>query len=286
MLSLDGSMATFADLRGRARGERLHMIGGRIFGVGGANVVIGPALAVAAVVAVAIAAAVGRWAGLGTARGASLAAVRAVVQLGAVSLLLGAIIGSIPASAAFVALMVGVAAWTSARRVTGQPVTRERSGAWVLLPIALAPLPVVGALVAGGVVPPLGVAIIPMAGILIGGTMTATSLAGRRALDELSSRRGEVEAALSLGFLDRDAAIEIARPTAAQALVPPLDQTRTVGLVTLPGAFVGMLLGGATPIEAGAVQLLVLLLLLAVETVAVAVTVELVCRGRIRRPAE
>ena len=64
-----------------------------------------------------------------------------------------------------------------------------------------------------------------------------------------------------------------------------MDQTRTVGLVTLPGAFVGMLLGGATPVQAGAVQLLVLVLLLAVETVAVAVTVELVCRDRIRRAA-
>jgi putative ABC transport system permease protein len=63
-----------------------------------------------------------------------------------------------------------------------------------------------------------------------------------------------------------------------------MDQTRTVGLVTLPGAFVGMLLGGASPIEAGAVQVLVLLLLLAVETVAVAVMIELVSRGQVCRP--
>lgn len=37
----------------------------------------------------------------------------------------------------------------------------------------------------------------------------------------------------------------IVRPAASDALLPGLDQTRTVGLVTLPGAFVGMLLGGA-----------------------------------------
>jgi hypothetical protein len=30
---------------------------------------------------------------------------------------------------------------------------------------------------------------------------------------------------------------------AASALIPPLDQARTVGLVTLPGALVGVLLG-------------------------------------------
>jgi putative ABC transport system permease protein len=118
-------------------------------------------------------------------------------------------------------------------------------------------------------------------GILIGGAMTATSLAGRRALDDLRTRRGEVEAALSLGLGDRDAALEICRPAASQALVPALDQTRTVGLVTLPGAFVGMLLGGASPVAAGAVQLFVLVALLAVETVAVALTTELVARGRV-----
>ncbi|WP_181782824.1 ABC transporter permease [Pseudonocardia pini] len=239
----------------------------------------GPGLAVAVVLAVAVAAASALLARLGTARGAVLASVRAAVQLGAVSLLLGVVVRSLGASAGFVLLMVGVATFTSARRITA-----DRSGAWVLLPIAAGPLPVVALLVVGGVVPATGLAVIPTAGILIGGAMTATSLAGRRLRDELEARHGEVEAALSLGLLPRDANVEIARPSAAQALVPALDQTRTVGLVTLPGAFVGMLLGGASPLEAGAVQLLVLVLLLAVETAAVALTLELVCRGRIRFP--
>jgi putative ABC transport system permease protein len=246
--------------------------------MGSTTVVIGPGLAAAGVLAVGLAAAVALWARLGTGRATIVAAVRAVLQLAAVSLLIGAIVGSVLLSAAFVLVMVAVAAWTSARRITPHP-----SGWWAVLPIAVAPLPVVALLVLGGVVPPVGVAVIPMAGILIGGTMTATSLAGRRTLDELAARHGEVEAALSLGLLPRDAAMEIARPSAGQALVPAIDQTRTVGLVTLPGAFVGMLLGGATPLQAGAVQLLVLVLLLAVETVAVALMLELVCRGLVRR---
>ncbi|MGH8826491.1 MAG: ABC transporter permease, partial [Jiangellaceae bacterium] len=61
--------------------------------------------------------------------------------------------------------------------------------------------------------------------------------------------------------------------------------TRTVGLVTLPGAFVGMLLGGASPVDAGAVQLFVLVALLAVESIAVLVTIELVARRMIVRRA-
>jgi len=133
------------------------------------------------------------------------------------------------------------------------------------------------------VLPAQALAVIPVSGILIGGAMTATALAGRRALDDLRTRRGEVEAALSLGLLPRDAALEICRPAGASALVPVTDQTRTVGLVTLPGAFVGMLLGGASPVQAGAVQLFVLVALLAVETVAVMMTVELVARGHLAR---
>jgi putative ABC transport system permease protein len=248
--------------------------------MGSTTVVIGPGLAVAGVLAVGLAATLAAVAHLGTGRSTLVAGARAVLQLGAVSLLIGAIVGSVLLSAAFVLLMVAVAGWTSARRITRHP-----SGWWAVLPIAVAPLPVTAVLVLAGLVPTAGIAVIPMAGILIGGTMTATSLAGRRVLDELETRRGEVEAALSLGFLPRDAAIEIARPTAGQALVPALDQTRTVGLVTLPGAFVGMLLGGATPVQAGAVQVLVLVLLLAVETVAVALMLELACRGLVRRTA-
>jgi ABC-type iron transport system FetAB permease component len=36
-----------------------------------------------------------------------------------------------------------------------------------------------------------------------------------------------------------------------QALVPALDRTRTVGLVTLPGAFVDVQLGGGSAVQAG-----------------------------------
>jgi len=78
----------------------------------------------------------------------------------------------------------------------------------------------------------------------------------------------------------------VCRPTAGQALVPALDQTRTVGLVTLPGAFVGVLLGGGSAVQAGATQLVVLVALLAVEATAVAVTIELVARRHLTRPGD
>uniref|UniRef100_UPI001650EF9B ABC transporter permease n=1 Tax=Aldersonia kunmingensis TaxID=408066 RepID=UPI001650EF9B len=129
-----------------------------------------------------------------------------------------------------------------------------------------------------GVLPATGLAIIPTAGIMFGGAMNTTSLAGRRANDELRTRRGEVEAALALGYLPRDARMEISRTAAATALVPGLDQTRSVGLVTIPGAFVGMILGGASTTAAAAMQLFVLISLLAVSSIAVVVTTEMVAR--------
>jgi putative ABC transport system permease protein len=237
---------------------------------------IGPLLAVGLVVLVAVAATVATVGQLGHGRQIVVAAVRAGVQLAAVSLLITAIVSSLWFTAAFVTVMCAVAAWTSSRRIGG-------GGAWwAAVPIAGGSLPVVAGLLASGLLPAKGIAVIPVTGILIGGAMTATSLAGRRAVDELVGRRGEVEAALALGLTDRDAALEICRPAAAQALVPALDQTRTVGLVTLPGAFVGVLLGGASPVTAGATQLFVLVGLLAVETIAVVTAIELVARGRLR----
>ena len=69
--------------------------------------------------------------------------------------------------------------------------------------------------------------------------------------------------------------------TGAQPLVPGLDQTRTVGLVTLPGAFVGVLLGGGTPLQAGAAQVLVLVGLLAAQTITVVVAHRLIRSARL-----
>ena len=88
-----------------------------------------------------------------------------------------------------------------------------------------------------------------------------------------------------MGLPERDAAIEVTRSAGHDALVPALDQTRTVGLVTLPGAFVGVLLGGGSAVEAGATQLLVLIGLLAVESIAIVLVTELAARGRLVRTA-
>jgi len=114
-------------------------------------------------------------------------------------------------------------------------------------------------------------------------TMTASAVAARRALDALTQRAGEVEAALGLGLSERFSRMLVIERPLSDALLPNLDQTRTAGLVTLPGAFVGVLLATGSAAQAAAVQVLVLVSLLLAQVCGVAVVGELVVRGKIAR---
>jgi putative ABC transport system permease protein len=235
------------------------------------------AVVLVALVALAVlASSVGR---LGTGRENVVAAVRAVAQLAAVSLVITAALANVWLSCAFVVLMFAVATATS----TGRIKVPRGQLPWVALAIAAGVVPVLALVFASGVVPFNGPGIIPIAGIVVGNMMTAATLTGRRAYDELAGHFGTYEAGLALGMTSPEAAFEVVQPTAREALMPGLDQTRTVGLVTLPGAFIGVLLGGGTPLEAGAAQVLVLMGLMAGQAITSAVLLRLVAAGRVVR---
>jgi putative ABC transport system permease protein len=206
------------------------------------------------------------------------AGVRAAVQLAGVALVLAAAMTRLWSSALVLSVMFVVAAVTAARRSEA-----DRGSPWLATALAIGMAAVIPLLLASRVVPLTGVAIVPVFGIVLGGTMTAVAVAARRALDTLRMRAGEVEAALSLGFSERDSRMEVIDRPLVDALIPNLDQTRTAGLVTLPGAFVGVLLATGSAAQAGAVQVLVLISLLLAQACGVAVTGELVARGWITR---
>lgn len=205
---------------------------------------------------------------------------RALVQLAIVAVVIAAVSPYPALALAFIAVMFSVAVWTAGHRVAP-------NGQWWMaaVPIAAGTLPVAGVMFLSGVLPLASLALIAVVGQQIGGAMATTTLAGRRIGDELSVRRGEVEAAVALGFEWPAARRLIVRHVAGEAVLPGLDQTRTAGLVTLPGAFVGMILGGAAPIDAGIIQLLVLLSLLAVNTTAAWVAFQLAAHGLWEKPA-
>lgn len=249
---------------------------------------LGPALAVALVLLSVVAVGVNYLGRTGHAVDAAASIIRAAAQLALLAGVLTLVITSLWASAAFVLLMAVVAAWTSAgRMLSGRSESsagrqsRSTNAVRCLLPVAAPTVVVVTALVVAGVLPPNGLAVIPTAGILLGGAMNTTSLAGRHAHLALRERYGEVEAALSLGLSESQAREMIVRPAAATALIPGLDQTKSVGLVTIPGAFVGMVLGGASVVSAAVMQLFVLIALLGVSTVALTVTAAMVSRTQL-----
>ncbi|HWK25178.1 MAG TPA: ABC transporter permease [Solirubrobacter sp.] len=214
---------------------------------------------------------------LGLSREIVIAAVRAIVQLTAVGALIALVFEIDALALAFVAVMVVTATLTSGGRIKGVPEARRRAGAAIGAPA----LGAAAILIAVGAFEPTPREVIPVAGILTGGAMIATTLTGRRLLEGLHDDADAIETRLALGDRLRTALAPTVRTAIRTGVVPVIDQTRNVGLVTLPGTFVGLVLGGASPAEAARVQLTVLLTLVAVELAAATVIAELIVRTRV-----
>lgn len=212
-----------------------------------------------------------RGAGVRLGRAPLVAVARGSVQLAAVGLVLRGVLSDPPTVVAALAVMLATATWTAGGRL--KDLDRARRAAVISC--------TAGATVALGIVFALGVLpfsaryIVALGGIIIGNTMTGATLAGRHLVAGLRARRDEVEAWLSLGATPRQAVRDIARTAAGEALIPAMDQTRTTGLVTLPGAFIGALLGGASPTQAARFQLVVLAAILASQAVVAVLVVYL-----------
>ncbi|MCW2762255.1 MAG: YbbM family protein [Marmoricola sp.] len=198
--------------------------------------------------------ALGRWARIGLGLFPLWAILRAVVQLTAVALLLRGILAVPWTVVVFVVLMLSTASWTAMRRL--DELWRGRRTAVVgVLTGAVTTLAVIFAL---QLVDLQARYLVAVGGIIIGNSMTAATLAGRNFLRGSRARRDEVEAWFSLGATPSQAHEEIGREAVRESLLPTMDQTKSTGLVTLPGAFVGALFGGASPAQAAEFQLVVL----------------------------
>ncbi|GAA2052302.1 ABC transporter permease [Williamsia deligens] len=211
-------------------------------------------LALGAVVLVAIAVALLTWFGTAHARAAIPAVSRAAVQLAVVAIVLHAAITTGWLVGVIVAVMFTVAVGTAARRLTDidHAVFRCAASCGVGATVTI------GLIVGAGVLDRDSRTLVAVSGIVIGGCMTAATLTGRRLTDGMRSNRDEIEGWLAIGAPPRRAVLDTARTAVTEALIPGLDQTRTVGLVTLPGAFVGALIAGADATQAARFQFIVL----------------------------
>ena len=210
----------------------------------------------------------------------ALAILRGAAQLAAVSLILGAVI----TSSAWVAVALGVMFL-----VATATATLRLGWSWIHLAMA-------GSSMAAGIVVALAVVfatgsielnaryVLALGGIVIGNSMTIAALAGRRFNEAVIDRWDLVEGWLALGATPRQATREMARGAAYSALIPSIHQTKTTGLVTLPGAFVGAIFGGLSPLEAGRFQIVVLASIIAAGSMTAVALVHMLAPVR-RRPA-
>ena len=221
------------------------------------------------IVLLGITSAVMAWGGVDARSAPWWAIARATGQLALVSIALRGALTYPPLVAVALLVMFTAAVWTSSRRLRDLP----GAALGVVTACGLAAATTLTVAFALRMLEFDARYLIALGGIVIGNTMTATTLSGRAFRRAAIAQRPEIEAWLSIGATPSQSAADVGRGAAHDALVPVIDQTRTTGLVTLPGAFVGALAGGASPVEAGQFQLVVLVTLIAAQSIAAVVLV-------------
>lgn len=210
----------------------------------------------------------------------AVAIVRGVVQLAALSLILTGIITEPVWITLALLTMFAIASSVGARRMgwSGRNLVIAASAIAFGVGVALTVVFATGAL---ELTARYALAIGAM---VIGNAMTVATLTGRHFTAAVSDHWDEVEGWLALGARPRTATLSIARRSVRDALIPSIDQTKTTGLVVLPGAFVGAIFGGLSPLDAGRFQIIVLAAIMAAG--AITATVMVTWLGPVRaRPA-
>ena len=227
----------------------------------------------ASLLLVAVAAAVAYRQRLGLTRDIVVAAARAGVQLitvGAILLVLFRRAG-LPGAAGWVAVMILIAGQVAGRRGVGVP--RARIAATV--GVAVGTVITLGALLAAGVIAPRPPVIVPVGGMIVAAAMLAAGIALRRLREDVQNARPVIEARLCLGQSARQAFLPHQQSALRTALIPAIDSTKVVGLISLPGAMTGLILAGFDPLTAIRYQIVVMYMLLAATALAALTTARL-----------
>jgi putative ABC transport system permease protein len=197
---------------------------------------------------------------LGLGREVALAALRALGQLALVGALLLIVFdkGGLPAAFAWLALMVTIAGFVAGRRASGIPQARQH--AWWGIGIAVSVT--MGLLLVLGTIDAVPRVVIPVGGMVVSTAMVTAGLALQRTAEAVVDQRARIEARLSLGLSARDAFLQPYRSAMRTALLPTVDTTKVVGLISLPGAMTGLILAGVDPWDAIRYQIVVMYMLL------------------------
>lgn len=167
----------------------------------------------------------------------------------------------------WIVAMIAFAAVTTQRRVG----SAHRIVGLAALAFATATAVCVAVLFGFGVFELQGRALVPLAGMMVGNSLGATVLVCTRLAAEADEHRNEIEARLALGLSGSAAFAPHVRRALRQALIPQIERTKSVGIVFLPGAMVGLVLAGVDVSEAVLVQAAVMFLVLGSVTMTTAV---------------
>ncbi|KAK1389485.1 Aluminum sensitive 3 [Heracleum sosnowskyi] len=159
--------------------------------------------------------------------------------------------------------MVVVAGYTAGQRAKQVPRGKYVAGASILVGTAVTMF----LLVLLKVFPFTPRYIIPIAGMMVGNSMTVTGVTMKRLRDDIRTQMSLVETALALGATPRQATLQQVKRSLVIALSPVLDNAKTVGLISLPGAMTGLIMGGASPTEAIQLQIVVMNMLIGASTI-------------------
>ncbi len=192
--------------------------------------------------------------------------VRAVVQLVAVGYVLEYVFGSESRLFTTVLLlfMVFNAAWNAAKRGGGI----RHATAISFLAIGAGSSVTLALLIATGAIRYEPYQVIPVSGMIVGNAMVALGLSFRQMAGAFASRRAEVETRLALGADILPASIGIIRDAIKTGMLPTIDSAKTLGIVSLPGMMTGLILAGASPLEAIRYQIMVTFMLLSTTAIA------------------
>ena len=101
---------------------------------------------------------------------------------------------------------------------------------------------------------------VPLVGIVVSSSMSSSAIAASQLIKTLNANRLEVETHLSLGARPDVAIAPYRRQAIRSAVMPQLSALTILGLGLLPNFMAGELLAGFHPLQAGAYQLLILLM--------------------------
>ncbi|MEL6148891.1 MAG: iron export ABC transporter permease subunit FetB [Chloroflexota bacterium] len=211
-----------------------------------------------------IAAGISRWQSADLERDLVIATVRSFIQLILIGYALELVFEQDNPlfTVGILVVMVTIAGRTSSARVKELPYA-SRIG---VVSIGVGTILTVGILLLFGVFEFVPQDIIPIGGMVVGSAMTAATLVMTGIHEDFYNQRLVIETKLALGANAREASMTQFRRAIRNAMIPMVDATKTVGLIKLPGAMTGMILAGASPLEAVRIQIIVMYMLVGAVT--------------------